>query len=633
MDFSNIQIEQIDSYDSSWKELKNFKELKDYFDDWFFDKLKSGEVKIKKENNLYIFEEPDASSQTLDENWNLVNRFCVKESLFDDYLEKKEEYEKNMTDYEERLSLFFSELTTKKQLWDLQWDIQQIWWYDEILSEKDKLIRDIDELLEFFEENLDEKPKWPDDKRWKFWQVNKEKKNFKKVIRDNIRWLDNIKDDLEDYNTYNQENLDTYINYINKLKSHKKRIETARQDITLWNTDVDMPSILNSEYDIEREDRYQEAKSERNIKLNELMKNATLKKLWNEDMEWFREYLMWVWSWQIEHPSQDKFYTEHRADFEVINAIDPALYGRITTKDKYANSSQSYSGGWNKNYSNYSTSKKSWWMLEQWWRGFSDLLVKAWIIDENDTKKKEARAKFGKVWILAIWAVFLYKIFTDKWNRLKWLGGLVWWAIALNNVDNIKKRFGDAFGSENADAENICKNTNTPKPLAEEYIIPQANTLRCIGGIPIKTLIDQNILVEEWGKIKIDYVKYENYINSTWDDDEKKMQLDALDKIKKNDPENMVHNSLASFWINSLDELGELSQDDETTTLLDIDNTKTYFENLSNPINAEFRKKWYKPKDIESRYTIMQEHDWDELTDQEIKDREEEWLLVKISDT
>ena len=342
-------------------------------------------------------------------------------------------------------------------------------------------------------------------------------------------------------------------------------------------------------------------------------------------MEWFQEYLEWVWAGEIEHPEQDKFYMKHKKDFEEIQSIDPALYVKITTKKERRNSP-------NNTIPNI-PNNRNWWGVEQWGNLLSDALVKMWIIDENDRTKQAAWAKFGKVWIFALWAFAIYKIFTTKWSERRGrIGWTLWWLLAVNNADKIKSWFKDAFGKSDCTPEEIVQQTNTSPDIAQEYITPQAATLRCIGGIPINTLTSLGIIEEKWWKMRIDYYKYIDYMNNpamnaSMTHSEKQINMNAMLELKNDPTWNMLDKSLRYMWITNVDWLKSLAWNDTTKTLLDTPNVSNYFERLSSPINADLAAEWFKPANPSAWYEMTNEYTWSKSSNEKILERVSKWYL------
>ena len=82
--FENIKIEQLSgSNRSKWLDKS---QLKDYFDDKFFDDLIQDNVKIKKQWNMYIFEQKDINSSKISDNGELIKQFYVDQKTFQEYL-------------------------------------------------------------------------------------------------------------------------------------------------------------------------------------------------------------------------------------------------------------------------------------------------------------------------------------------------------------------------------------------------------------------------------------------------------------------------------------------------------------------------------------------------------------------
>ncbi len=619
----NIKIEELKEKDKNPGEKLNKDKLDQYFNEDFFSDLENENIKIKKQWNLYIFEQKDKNGNRIDDDWNRIEKFCVKEAVFREYLKAEKEKEENTLESDTLLNKFLTKMYTQQELGDLENNINSgsnnglETGNESNEVSPEKLITEIDKLIDWFQENR----RWP--RAPKAADNRYSKVRFEQVIKDDLASLKSIKRELKNYEYTT--NIDRFVEEVDILNWHKEKLEEVRQMIALWKNTADIPSILNSIWDVKKEALFQEIASKYNMEYNKLLKNATLSKLWNKDAEWLQKYLKDVWSWDIEHPSQHPFYEAHKKDFEYIMSKDIWLYYDITSKKtEVAGGSYNNTGGRSPEYSRWSKVER--------WNLFSDMLVKMWIIDENDKKKQAAWAKFGKVWMLALWAFAIYKIFTTKgkWRR-GWIAGTLGGILALNNTDKIQSWFKDAFGKSNAGAETIAEVANTNKETAQENIVPQANTLRCIGGIPINTLISMWMIEEKWWKMQINKTKYENYISThpTMEKDEKDYHMNAMKSVV-NDPE-ALNKSLAYMWINNIKEFEDLAEDN-TTILLETQNVSEYYDKIQSPINAELEKEWLKPSSPEAWYKITKEYENGEPSNTQIA----KWIkegLIEVKDT
>jgi len=613
MSNEQLKIEYLPWNNENGKNSLRKDQLKENFNDKFFDDLNKWNVKIKKQGNLYIFEQKDVNSSRISDNNNYIKKFYVKENIFKDYLKEEQKKEEISLESDVLLNEFFSIIKTKQELYWLIRNVEQ---------NHESFKMDIDNLLNWLENNKT-RPKAP-----RIGDNKHSKHRFEQVIKDDISSLQSIKRELNRY-TYTT-NVDYFKNYVDEIKNHKEQLEKIRQIVVTWWNIAEIPAMLDSMKDVKKEDLFQTIAANYNVEYNTIMKNVTLNKLWNKDMEWFQEYLEWVRSWEIQHPDQDKFYMKYKKDFEEIQSIDPTLYGNITTKKERRNNSIN-----NTNITNNSNilNNRNWWWVEKWGNLFSDALVKLWIIDENDKTKQAARAKFGKVGLLALWAFAIYKIFTTKWvarrGRIWWT---VWWLFAVNNTDKIKSWFKDAFGKSDCTPEEIANQTNISPDIAQEYITPQAATLRCIGGISINTLTSLGIVEEKWGKMRINYDKYTNYMNNpamntTMTPSEKQINMSAMLELKNDPTWSMLDNSLKYMWITDIKWLNTLAGNDPEKTLLDTPNVSSYFERLSSPINADLAKEWFKPANANAWYEMTNEYIGTKPSNEKILERISKWYL------
>ena len=629
---------------SNIKEL-NENEVNDVFSDSFFDDLKSNKIKKTEWNNWKIYFETDS------------NKFSItkeqREKAKDNYINRLNtqlEAETLTTDVQRNNE---TDMVVQKARQELQNNIQKkqnipqniskdtkanTWnnnkWTEVHEAQWDNIEAHVDDLLNWF----DEFDKWPMPK--KLGEASKSKARLKSVVHNDVIYLKSVKRDLNRYTyTYEQEE---FQKNLDELDKHRADLETVRQKIVWWEDTSDIPTILNNLKDVKRARKFETKMNIKNAELNELLKDVTLKRLWNEDMEWLQNYLEDVWSGEIENPAQHPYYVQHQEDFAYIGRTNETLYNNITTPKKRKLNGQHINTDNNVQIVSWTTTwncERRWRsVFDKWWEILSDLLVKVWVIDENDTTKKEARWKFGKVALLWLWAVALFKIITNRdWNRWKWL----WWTaaalLALSNKDSISKWFKDAFGKENPAPNEILAQANQnawvqnqtgpeAQEIIDNYVSPTSTVIQAIWNVNINTLISEWILTNDNGKFKFDHNKHKEYVtNNITDEQECIFMLQACEQIK--DDPTLLQKWLENLWIANMEILTKLWESNDT--LLTSDNVGNYINNLNSPINAEISKQWFKPKDSESRYKIMSEHNWKRhITDAEMAKYIQDGLII-----
>lgn len=636
MNFENIKIEQLPGNSNETGIHQN--QLKDYFNDRFFDDLVNNNIKIKQQWKMYIFEQKDINSSQISDDNEFIKKFYVNKKVFQEYL--KEQQKKAEINLESDLLLkeFFNEMDTQnrleetqkeiinEQIQKLDTDVEQLTKIDDIRDNPELLKAEIDVLLDWFEKNKT-RPKAPRTAENRY-----SKHRFEQVIRDDIRSLKSIKRELKRY-SYTT-NMDYFANYINTMKSHQKQLETVRQMVSTWNNTAEIPAMLDSIKDVKKEALFQDIAASYNIEYNKILKDATLAKLLNKDLEWLQEYLIWVWSGDIEHPEQDKFYEKHKKDFKEIQSINPWLYREITTKrqknnnPKKENVSPEYRNSQIERNNRYCS--KSWvWAFDQIWNMFSELVYK-W----NDPKKQEARAQAWKIWALIWWVVlwfkFIQSLFSKKWTEWKRKNvALYWWGLfALLNMPKLVDRWKTAFGKSYEQQAKWHNIENTE--IEQKYIKPPIIAMEALWWIPIQTLIDEGVVIEKYGKLKLDYEKYETHIKlSNLSDKEKERLLKSMDKIKGD--ESLLTDWLWLLWISTIKQMENLAWNDPNKTLLDSPKMAEHFENITeSPVNAMLANEWFKPKDSKSWYEITQDHYKDGDWNQKLVEWMKKWL-IKLS--
>ncbi|HKL44500.1 MAG TPA: hypothetical protein VJ892_04485, partial [Candidatus Absconditabacterales bacterium] len=602
-----LKIEKLDQ-----KDLKPGKELQDhdlvnYFDDKFFQDLKNGNCKIKKHNNLYIFEQKDINSLELDDNGDYIKKFCVKENVLKNYLKEKQKTEEIALESDSLLSEFLTTINTKYELNELEGELKT---NNENLGESpEQLTLEINNLIDRFQKNR-KRPR-----ATKLQDNRYSRVRFKQVIKDDLASLRSIKRELNNYNYTT--NIDYFVDYIEEMKSHKEQLEKVRQIITTGGNTAEIPAILDSIGDVRKEELFQNIAAEYNFEFNKIMKNATLNKLWNKDAEGFQKYLKNVRSGDIQNPSQNEFYEKHKKDFEEIMKKDPALYMDITTKRKRYYNYEYASSGYNNHYNNHpEVCRKKKGVFEKSGEFIADKLEDmGWIKNE---KQKEAVKKLGKFAMIGT-AIFLgfkliKNLFPGKNKKRDWgaIAGRGGGLFALFNIDKVTNFGKDLFNidgkKQTVDTKTTAEKMSVEEENVEQYVKPQYTTVATLGGIPINTLIEGDFLTEKNGKFQIDYDSYKNYIESSdMDKDKEELILENLEIIK--DDNDMLNNGLNSFGVNNLDDLKDIAGNDNEKTLLDSNKTNEYINNVTSGVNMKLNEEGFEPKNSKAWYEMTQEYD------------------------
>lgn len=616
MEYSNWPDAREYSFNISDAEQLPQSEFAGTFTNEFFDWLKNGTIKKEEANWKVYFEMPYSAEHEIrqiadDEDGTYVKRFFISK-----------EQRANLTNETETQNATQEVITNTTT--ETQQMKQQVISSSTVLENPEVLWSSIearvDHLLKEFDK-LDDK--LPLSKRPG--ESHNTRERFRAVVRNDILYLKSIKRELKRYKYTS--NPEIFQQDLDELERHLPKLERVRQIITKWGNISEIPTILASLGDINRASKFENKMAKYNEKVNRILQDATLKRLWNEDMEWFQDYLEDVWSWKIEHPAQCPFYTQHMRDFLYIQSINPTLYAEITTcqnprrqnRDQYNQQYIAQCMAWQWHEVWHCVKQK--WIFDKWGEMFSDLLVTAWLIDENDTTKRDAWSKFWKVWLLWLWAFAVYKIFTEKkWKRWAW----IWWTAAvvlwMANKEWLYKWWHDAIWKSNPTPTEVMNQMNyqatwgtrptsaETQEILDNLISPSSTTISAIWDIDINDLIDENIISvnNDWIFV-FNHQKYKAYVeNNVVDERERELNLQAGERLKDN-PQ-WLHMWLAAMWITNMAALQKLWE--RHTTLIKCDSAWNYFENLQSPINAEISKEWFKPKDNASWYQIMYENNW-----------------------
>lgn len=458
-------------------------------------------------------------------------------------------------------------------------------------------------------------------------------KKFREWAQQRLQKLENIKKELEGMNSSEVKKTPNMYTL--------QRVHDYRIDIRDMRTDYEGKAIfgnrsesrmdIDTQYEAKLAKSYQLDMVKYNLEMNKLLEAGDLALLFNEDLEWYKNYLKDIAEGKITDLENNPFALKNPANTRILisqilsfPAQYPYFYGCIMR-----------GRGQKVNVYTKGNTTVNWWsMFDKGWNLFVSWLEKLWIIDENDTTKKEAWAKFGKIGMIvgvaALWFTMIKKLFSKDEDKRKWIWWGLVWLVALNNIDWLKNWFKAAFGKNNPtqnEIETRAGVNNSPEYV--DRVPPVMTTIQTIWGIPLKTLIDEGLVIEKNWALTLDYPAFESYVeNSNLTVDEKTRILEWLNKAK-------ADNSLITKWlwllnINSLATLKDLAGNDPEKTLLDVDNLWEFFMALSSEVNAELKKRKLKPKDSAAWYLINKEYTLNKwLTEAKIQEYKDQWLLIE----
>jgi hypothetical protein len=279
------------------------------------------------------------------------------------------------------------------------------------------------------------------------------------------------------------------------------------------------------------------------------------------------------------------------------------------------------------------------WVFDKGGEMFADWLAKLWLIDENDTTKKEAWWKFGKVALLWLGAFAIYKMIKEKdWKRWAWIGWTAAVLLGMANKDALYKRWGDAIWKSNPTSQEVLNYANssagntTPtwveaQEIMDNRISPSTTVISAFGNMSINSMVEEWIIYEDshWD-LAFDYEKYVRYVDTNiTDEKDRTLNLDAWERLKKNPT--WLKQWLICLWISNMDTLRSVWQDKDN--ILWHDGAINYIDNISSPINADISRQWFKPRDNEARYKIIHENSGkSSISKQDLNRYIREWLIV-----
>lgn len=480
-------------------------QLENYFDQKFFDDMKKWDIKVKKYENKYIFEQKDINSTSMDDDYNMVKKFYVEKRDFEKYIEKKEQLETTAIDSQSLLEQFFAMLQSKNNLWSLENNINNnVEW---VKSDIEKINSMISKYKEYSKmkarDRANKTPEW--------------RETLKDLIKESkyrVKILSWIKEDI-----LKRKNKDVYLKDINQCEDDLPLFEQAWQKINLGET-AHVPRLLHSQKDIKK--YWAELQDEiiQDQRINAALKEIWLARLYQKDQERFRDYMEDVISGKIEHPENEQFYKDYYKDFLYIKNEDPDLYSKYSW---FMEPSQikwycTTTVNWNPRMCNNPWSRPSldysnmdWWeTFEKWWLKW---LLRKWfdIFPNMKDGQKDTWTNIAFLWWLGfgLWKLGQWA-FTGKFSKdqkektsIRWRIFAVWgtwlWSTALTGKNPIEliswlvTGWADFKWIYNGYKEALWGGSD----VAKKYIEKPADANILFGGLTIKQL-KEDIFDDKW---------------------------------------------------------------------------------------------------------------------------------------
>ena len=536
----------------------------------------------------------------------------------------------------------------------------------EISSEQQQLIEDVDDLLVKYQGLT----KWIRSAEWS-WAT---KRHLRHRLNENIESLKRMKKDLK----HNYDDLATYRARVSELTYYFGHYEQVRQIVVLWWRTSDIHAIIDSKQDA-RYARKQENKDARyQSSMNDILHEAALTSLWNDDMERYEEYLEAVLNGQVE-PSSHPFYTAHKQSFAMIQATSPNLYWALAPSRRWQVRYDTYcQQNWipcNNGRFNPNRRYRTWTIWDDIASMIEDSQRRRW--KEVNPQQREALRRVWNVcsvaWCIALGIGILREIFpwkAEREKRKKWESRLNRWKVLglwagiywIRHYTEIKDTVLDVF---NWDPDNWVARRQSEREqrraTEQAQTQVQANTwlsssetteivnakitypiLVCstVWSIPIKQLIEQKIVEEKNWKLVLNKANYAAYVETMalalWRSEKDKKAM--LDRVASNEAVESISNWLAYCWINTLNDLNNLKWSSDTSTLMDSATFKAKYKLQIEAITKQtwifsnMAKQWFIPVWLDETIKILENYDSNKNENEQILERLKAWLLKPSSD-
>lgn len=522
----------------------------------------------------------------------------------------------------------------------------------ESIEEQNLMLNKIKELL----------PKYQSLKSWiKSAEGNRStREQLEHRLNENIQDLEWIKSDLEKH-TYT--NLTTYKKRIWELEYYFEHYEQIRQIITLWWRTSDIHSPIDSKQDARKARRYEKSNAKYQQSMNNILHDAAIISLRNDDMERYEEYLEAVVNGQVE-PSSHPFYRAHTQSFRMIQATNPSLYQTLVP-----------SGRWRTQYVVPVTWMVAWSTALSWSRRLSgqpesfatrlgkwfwDIVSNIFPSVENNPRQKRAWEQAGSVlalwWAIYMWYKVIKNIFSSKTNNpnKRWKAAARWAGLlALTNGDKIIKWgatwLQDAFNRHPAEKIQFSTElfqkywfTDTDAlKYSEMHIWAPIAVMSALHFIPIYELNAQKIVEYKNNEFSFNYDNYKKYIDTyNFTAEQKRIILAAWEKLRD---DNSINLWLVSLWILNWNQLNWLAGWSSTKTLAECqeiqDSWSENTELVASGIHTELFNQWLKAKTPEAAKQIVNEYNqngWKDIKKTDLNNLMIKWMKnweVEINDS
>ena len=530
-------------------------------------------------------------------------------------------------------------------------------------SEQQQLAQNIDDLLVKYQDLA----KWIRSAEWS----GATKRHLKHRLNENIESLKRMKKDLD---KHNYSNLATYKSRVTELTYYFEHYEQIRQIVVLWWRTSDIHAIIDSKQDARYAKKEEKGEAKYLCSNNDILHDATLLSLWNDDLEGYNDYLEKVYNHNIE-PSSHPFVAKHRLSFQMVQNTSPTLYWVLAPNRAWQIRYDVYcqqnwipcsNGRFNPN-----RRYRTWTIWDDIASMIEDSQRRRW--KEVNPQQREARRKIWSLWstiwciALGIWIfreLFPWKKARDAWkktNRWKilWLWAGIYW---VTHYTEIKDTVFDAFNwdpdnwvarrqsereqrraAEQAQTQ-VQANTWLSAPEATEIVNAKITypILVCstVWSIPIKQLIEQKIVEEKNWKLVLNKANYAAYVETMalalWRSEKDKKAM--LDRVASNEAVESISNWLAYCWINTLNDLNNLKWSSDTSTLMDSATFKTKYETQIKALTkhtwvfSNMAKQWLIPVWLDETIKILENYDSNKSENEQILERLKAWLLKPSSD-
>ena len=519
-------------------------------------------------------------------NWSNIETVFIDKNRF----EQQKEYDTEIAKAWKKIETFKVETQTQTELKVFQRQtrmfnsLPEAQTYVTALDEQ-TLLNSVEQLLEDYQDLRKNLPT----AEWNRYNRNE----LYDILTDNIRSLKRARAELKRHKY--KKGLNTLKARVWQLMYYFPHYEEVRQILALWWATTDIPRIIDSKKDAKNARKREKRDAKEQQELNSILSETAI--LSQQNMAWERleEVLENATNWG---PMPTNVV--QNTDVYTGNSGPRVPYWNVVCRPK------SFNRRLGERFSN---------MLEQ-------------IFPERMNRDPRQREAWTNIWsLVAVWgAIFMWikaisslKKWAD-WKRNRWW--FAWWTawtLALLNWDKVINTIQDAFNWHPAEKTRAVADmfskywfTDTQAMnMADRYVWAPIATMSALHFIPIYELNRQHILQDNGGKIEFNYNSFENYLNTLDLTDDQKQQL--LTQWQKIRDDNLIGLGLWTFWINTMSDLINASNWDQTTTLAQLPQAQEWrnksVERLSSWVNPELFKHWLRAKTPTALDQIIKEYE------------------------